>query len=55
MSMCSSVLQAVVYEKPGFQGSCMEVDGNIFSFPESDDEDPKKPKSAGSIKIIGGL
>ncbi|TWW68682.1 Beta/gamma crystallin domain-containing protein 1 [Takifugu flavidus] len=51
----ASEIKAVVYEKPGFQGSCMEVDGNIFSFPESNDADPKKPKSAGSLKIIGGL
>lgn len=50
--------QAVVYEKPGFQGSCLEVDGDVYSFCESEDGenfDTKKPKSVGSLKIIGGL
>lgn len=51
----SSVSQAVVYEKPGFQGSCMEVDGNIFSFSEGEAADSKKPTSVGSLKIIGGM
>lgn len=53
-------MQAVLYEKPGFEGSCMEVDGEIFSFCESEgdvpaDLDTMKLKSVSSLKIIGGL
>lgn len=54
-SMWSSVSQAVVYEKPGFQGSYMEVDSNMFSFSEGEAADSKKPTSVGSLKIIGGM
>uniref|UniRef100_A0A668UY95 Beta/gamma crystallin 'Greek key' domain-containing protein n=1 Tax=Oreochromis aureus TaxID=47969 RepID=A0A668UY95_OREAU len=55
-----SLMQAVLYEKPGFEGSCMEVDGEIFSFCESEgdvpaDLDTMKLKSVGSLKIIGGF
>uniref|UniRef100_A0A3Q4HWS1 Absent in melanoma 1 protein-like n=1 Tax=Neolamprologus brichardi TaxID=32507 RepID=A0A3Q4HWS1_NEOBR len=51
---------AVLYEKPGFEGSGMEVDGEIFSFCESEgdvpaDLDTMKLKSVGSLKIIGGF
>lgn len=57
------LLQAVVYEKPGFEGSCLEIDSDVFCFGESDegiaaDEanlDSKKLNSVGSLKIIGGL
>uniref|UniRef100_A0A668UYI1 Beta/gamma crystallin 'Greek key' domain-containing protein n=1 Tax=Oreochromis aureus TaxID=47969 RepID=A0A668UYI1_OREAU len=53
-------ITAVLYEKPGFEGSCMEVDGEIFSFCESEgdvpaDLDTMKLKSVGSLKIIGGF
>lgn len=52
-----------MYEKPGFEGSCLEIDSDVFSFCESeggisaDGEylDSKKLKSVGSLKIIGGL
>lgn len=66
-SLMSPVLplsQAVVYEKPGFEGSCLEIDSDVFSFCESEEGgisadganlDSKKPKSVGSLKIIGGL
>ncbi|XP_022621476.1 beta/gamma crystallin domain-containing protein 1-like [Seriola dumerili] len=56
-------VKAKVYEKPGFEGSCVEIDSDIFSFSE-DEEDitadstnlaSKKLKSVGSLKIIGGL
>lgn len=53
--VCDLLSQAVVYEKPGFQGSCMEVDSNIFSFSESEAGDSEKPTSVGSLKIIGGM
>lgn len=52
-----------MYEKPGFEGSCLEIDSEVFSFCESGEGiaadkanlDCKKLKSVGSIKIIGGL
>ncbi|XP_071323581.1 beta/gamma crystallin domain-containing protein 1-like isoform X2 [Trachinotus anak] len=58
-----SEVKAVVYEKPGFEGSCLEIDSDIFSFCE-DEEDiaadganlvSNKLKAVGSLKIIGGL
>ncbi|XP_070781600.1 beta/gamma crystallin domain-containing protein 1-like [Enoplosus armatus] len=53
-------VKAVVYEKPGFEGSCLEIDSDVFSFCESDatdgaNLDSKKLKSVGSLKIVGGL
>ncbi|XP_018587374.2 beta/gamma crystallin domain-containing protein 1 isoform X2 [Scleropages formosus] len=56
--------KVLVYEKPLFEGECMEVDGDIFSFAdgEHDEEGPeksstgrKKLTSVGSIKVLGGL
>lgn len=52
-----------MYEKPGFEGSFLEIDSDVFSFCESEGgisadgaiSDSKKPKSVGSFKIIGGL
>lgn len=55
VSFTNCVLQAVVYEKPGFQGSSMEVDSNIFSFSEGEAPDSEKPTSVGSLKVIGGM
>ncbi|XP_069578458.1 beta/gamma crystallin domain-containing protein 1-like isoform X1 [Brachyistius frenatus] len=56
-------VKAVIYEKPGFDGSCLEIDSDVFSFSEgegditTDGENPdtKKPKSVGSLKITGGF
>ncbi|XP_030578002.1 beta/gamma crystallin domain-containing protein 1-like isoform X2 [Archocentrus centrarchus] len=56
-------VKAVVYEKPGFEGSCMEIDGEIFSFCESEEDtgadgtnlDTTKLNSVGSLKITGGF
>ncbi|XP_073348556.1 uncharacterized protein [Pagrus major] len=56
-------VKAVAYEKPGFEGSCLEIDSDVFSFCESEggisaegaDLDSKKLMSVGSLKIIGGL
>lgn len=53
----------MAYEKPGFEGSCVEIDSDVFGFCESEggisaegaDLDSKKLKSVGSLKIIGGL
>nr|XP_046228507.1 beta/gamma crystallin domain-containing protein 1-like isoform X2 [Scatophagus argus] len=58
-----SEVKAVVYEKPGFEGSCVEIDNEVFSFCESEggmaadggNFNPKKLKTVGSLKIIGGL
>ncbi|XP_041660911.1 beta/gamma crystallin domain-containing protein 1-like isoform X2 [Cheilinus undulatus] len=58
-----SEVKAVVYEKPGFEGSCLEFDNDVFSFCETEEDDAedgvnpdtKKIKSVGSLKIIGGL
>lgn len=55
--------QAVVYEKPGFEGSFLELDSDVFSFCEADGGiaadgeslDANRLKSVGSLKIIGGL
>ncbi|XP_029984299.1 uncharacterized protein LOC115415031 [Sphaeramia orbicularis] len=56
----SCEVKAVVYERPGFEGSSLEVDSDIFSFCESDgDSAPElestKLTSARSLKINGGL
>ncbi|XP_054617557.1 uncharacterized protein LOC129172138 [Dunckerocampus dactyliophorus] len=52
-------VKAVVYEKPGFEGSCLEIDCDVFSFGngEEDDANTDTPKlqSVGSLKIIGGF
>lgn len=56
-------LQAVVFEKPGFEGSCLEIDSDVFSFCDDEGDVAMdgahlgdiKLKSVGSLKIIGGL
>ncbi|KAF1376712.1 hypothetical protein PFLUV_G00214320 [Perca fluviatilis] len=55
-------VKAVVYEKPGLEGCCLEIDSDIFSFCESEavaadgaNFDATKLNSVGSLKIIGGL
>uniref|UniRef100_A0A3Q1ISK4 Beta/gamma crystallin 'Greek key' domain-containing protein n=1 Tax=Anabas testudineus TaxID=64144 RepID=A0A3Q1ISK4_ANATE len=55
--------QAVVYENPHFEGSCLEIDSDVFSFCDSEEDfategelpDSKKLKTVGSLKISGGL
>lgn len=55
--------QALVYDQPGFQGSCLEIDADVFSFCQSEagfsaagaHVDSKNLKSVGSLKVIGGL
>ena len=52
-----------MYEEPGFKGSSLEIDSEVFSFCESEGDiataganfDATKLKSVGSLKIIGGL
>ncbi|XP_041832601.1 beta/gamma crystallin domain-containing protein 1-like isoform X2 [Melanotaenia boesemani] len=56
-------VKAVVYEKSGFVGSCVEIDSDVFSFCETEggiatdgaNFDTKKLKSVGSLKITGGF
>ena len=63
MSLAFSLSQAVVFEKPGLEGSCLEIDSDAFSFCESQEDiaadgehfDSTQLKSMGSLKIIGGL
>ncbi|XP_068610221.1 beta/gamma crystallin domain-containing protein 1-like [Brachionichthys hirsutus] len=58
-----SEVKAVVYEKPGFEGSGLEIDGDVLCFSESEGGlsadvaklDPEKLGSVGSIKIMRGL
>lgn len=54
----------MVYEKPGFEGSFLEIDSDVFSFSQADgglatdgadDLLTNELKSVGSLKIIGGL
>ncbi|XP_047429379.1 beta/gamma crystallin domain-containing protein 1-like isoform X2 [Mugil cephalus] len=49
-------VKAVVYEKPEFEGSCLEIDSDVFSFCDDEGDvvaDTLKPVR--SLKIIGGL
>ncbi|XP_017267424.1 beta/gamma crystallin domain-containing protein 1 isoform X2 [Kryptolebias marmoratus] len=56
-------VQAVVYEKPGFEGSFLEIDSDVLSFSDADggiatngaNLDTNKLKSVGSLKIVGGF
>ncbi|XP_066557711.1 serine-rich adhesin for platelets isoform X2 [Amia ocellicauda] len=53
--------KAIVYEKPCFEGEYMEIEKDVFSFKEKDENSEispcwtKKLSSVGSIKILGGL
>ncbi|KAM6954096.1 beta/gamma crystallin domain-containing protein 1-like [Aplochiton taeniatus] len=58
-------VKALVYELPGFEGACLQIDGDFVSFGDGEGEeevdgvnenlDSKRPRSVGSLKIIGGL
>ncbi|XP_041716907.1 beta/gamma crystallin domain-containing protein 1 isoform X2 [Coregonus clupeaformis] len=55
-------VKAVVYEQPGFEGFCLEIDGDVFCFGDGGDGegeasnlDSNRLKSVGSVKILGGL
>ncbi|XP_028252424.1 beta/gamma crystallin domain-containing protein 1-like isoform X2 [Parambassis ranga] len=53
-----SEVKAVLYKKPGFGGTCVEIDSEVFSFCEAEgdiDPDGDKLKSVASLKIIGGF
>ncbi|KAM4713479.1 uncharacterized protein FYW61_020470 isoform 2-T2 [Anableps anableps] len=59
----SNEVKALVYEKPGFEGSCLQIDSDVLSFCETEEGnaadgtnlDTKALKSVGSLKIIGGF
>ncbi|XP_067098867.1 beta/gamma crystallin domain-containing protein 1 isoform X1 [Osmerus mordax] len=55
-------VKAMVYEKPGFKGKCMEIDGDVYNLGEESAEEEEETEgtrkslsSVGSIKILGGL
>nr|XP_008300731.1 PREDICTED: absent in melanoma 1 protein [Stegastes partitus] len=55
-------VKALVFEKPNFDGQCMEVNGDVYNLQEQEekeegkaDVDKKALSAVGSIKILGGL
>ncbi|KAM3602603.1 uncharacterized protein V6R79_007197 [Siganus canaliculatus] len=58
-----SEVKVLVYEKPGLEGSYLEIDSEVFSFSESggglsisgDSSGLTEVKSVGSLRVIGGL
>lgn len=56
-----SVVQALLYEKPNFDGECLEVHNDIYNVQEPDEEsdEPAVNKktlcAVESLKILGGL
>ncbi|XP_036405811.1 beta/gamma crystallin domain-containing protein 1-like isoform X2 [Megalops cyprinoides] len=61
----TSEIKALIYERPNFEGLCMEVDADVLGFgnkEETEDgnakisaSDTNKMTSVGSIKVLGGL
>uniref|UniRef100_A0A8C1KQY5 Crystallin beta-gamma domain containing 1b n=1 Tax=Cyprinus carpio TaxID=7962 RepID=A0A8C1KQY5_CYPCA len=54
-----NAVKAVLYEKAGLEGRCVEVQGDVFSFTRTE-TDPSDPDNHGlncveSLKILGGL
>uniref|UniRef100_A0A3P9J8L2 Beta/gamma crystallin 'Greek key' domain-containing protein n=1 Tax=Oryzias latipes TaxID=8090 RepID=A0A3P9J8L2_ORYLA len=59
-----SVNQALVFEKPHFEGTCLEVDCDVYNLLEQDEEEEEADKAGvkktalsgvGSLKILRGL
>ncbi|XP_061897768.1 mucin-17 [Entelurus aequoreus] len=56
-------VKALVFEKPNFEGECLEVDGDLYNLSEEvGKEEPGTPhktkkttSTVGSLKILGGL
>ncbi|XP_061751648.1 mucin-17 isoform X2 [Nerophis ophidion] len=56
-------VKALVFEKPNFEGECLEVDGDLYNLSEEEGkEEPGTPhetkkttSTVGSLKILGGL
>lgn len=46
-----------MFEKPNFDGQCLELDGDVYNLLEQQNTDGKNTTlcSVGSIKILGGL
>uniref|UniRef100_A0A3Q2XAP3 Beta/gamma crystallin 'Greek key' domain-containing protein n=1 Tax=Haplochromis burtoni TaxID=8153 RepID=A0A3Q2XAP3_HAPBU len=58
---CVSVVQALLYEKPNFDGECLEIHNDMYNVQEPDEEsdEPAVNKktlcAVGSLKVLGGL
>lgn len=57
-----SNIKALLFEKPNFDGACIEVDSDVYSLQEQEVEETDKPaknektlSTVGSVKILGGL
>ncbi|KAK2825887.1 hypothetical protein Q5P01_020101 [Channa striata] len=55
-------VKALVFEKPNFEGECIEVDGDVYNVQTPGDEEGDKPNekkktlpTVGSMRILGGL
>ncbi|XP_026156402.1 titin isoform X2 [Mastacembelus armatus] len=55
-------VKALVFEKPAFDGECIEVDSDVYNLQELEKKEADKPdekrktlSTVGSIKILGGL
>ncbi|KAM7403968.1 hypothetical protein PAMA_004402 [Pampus argenteus] len=52
-------VKALLFEKPNFDGECIEVDYDVYNLSEEQDEETNTNKktlsTVGSLKILGGL
>uniref|UniRef100_A0A667WWD5 Crystallin beta-gamma domain containing 1a n=1 Tax=Myripristis murdjan TaxID=586833 RepID=A0A667WWD5_9TELE len=58
-------VKALVFEKPNFDGECMEVEGDVYNLIEGDNQPEEEAEggvgekkilsTVGSVKILGGL
>ncbi|XP_065822190.1 microtubule-associated protein futsch [Labrus bergylta] len=51
-------VKALVFEKPNFEGECLEVDCDVYDLQDEPDEESKSKKTlsaVGSMKVLGGL
>lgn len=57
------LIQALVFEKPNYEGECIEVNSDVYNLQEEPEEEKtgewdknkKTLSTVGSIKILGGL
>lgn len=62
-SLSPPLIQALVFEKPNYDGECLEVNGDVYNLQEEPEEEKtgkldknkKTLSTVGSIKILGGL
>ncbi|XP_030574979.1 mucin-17-like isoform X2 [Archocentrus centrarchus] len=58
---CPNEIKALLFEKPNFDGECIEIDRDIYNLQEQDEESDKPAvnkkslPAVGSLKILGGL